>query len=132
MTSYREHRKNLDAIVKGLDYKYDQKAEAYTFEWKSKEDYLEWRTNWRKAYKQISKTIREIKGQRKQFKWEYRPKGNNTMPRRTKIGENLNHDHSASWYVEMYRAKASELMKVREASKIKAGRQRELRLKEAA
>ena len=132
MTSYREHRDNLDAIVKDLEYKYDRYSETYVFEWASKEEYLEWRTNWRKAYKQLSKIIRELKGQRKKFKWEYRPKGNDTMKRRTKIGENPNHDYSADWYVGMYSSIARELMQVRMASKIEAGRQRNLRLDEAA
>ena len=131
MTNYREHRENLNSIVKNLEYRYDNKLEIYTFEWSSREDYLEWRAKWRQTYKVLSKIIRSLKGQRKQFKYEYRPKDNNTMPRRIKIGENPNYDYSASWYVEMYRSKARELMKVRTASKIESGRRRKLHLKEA-
>ncbi len=132
MTNYREHRENLDAIVKDLRYQYDREAEAYTFEWSSKEEYLEWKATWRAAYKELSKAIRELKGQRKEFKYEYRPKGNNTMQRRTKIGENPNHDYSAAGYVRNYRAKAHELMQVRTDATAESIRQRKLTLEEAA
>jgi len=132
MTNYIEHRANLDSILGDLDYTYDRETKTYVFKWSTKKGYLEWRTKWRKAYKELSKVIRECRSQRKEYTWSYRPKDNNTMPRRTKTGANPNYSCNAYVYAEMYSRTARILMKARIDSKIEAGIQYHIRLKEAA
>ena len=88
-----------------------------TFTFKTREEYLAYRADWRARYKELSKEIRSLKNQRKQFKWEYRAKGDNTSQRKTKIGDNPNYDYSAHWRVLSLKAKAFELLEERRESK---------------
>lgn len=101
---------------------------TFTFNFSSKEEYLEQRAEWKAEYKALSKEIRELKRARKQFKWEYRPKGNDTMKRKTKVGENPDYNSSASWMAASRKHAARNLLEVLREAKEEAGLQRQARL----
>lgn len=102
---------------------------------KTKDEYLAYRTEWKEKYKELSKDIREMKNQRKQFKWKYRAKGDTGSKRRIKIGDNPNYDSSAGWKAWELKYVATIMLEELAESKIEAGKQRDARLnndKEAA
>lgn len=101
---------------------------TYTFNFDSKEEYLEQRAEWKAEYKALSKEIRELKRARKQFKWDYRPKGNDTLPRKTKAGKNPNYNPSAHWMAASRKYAARQMLEVLSEAKEEAGRQRQARL----
>lgn len=101
-----------------------------TFNFKSKEEYLKWRAEWKAEYKETSREIRRLKNARKQFSWKYRPKGNDTMKRRTKIGPNPNYDPSVGWEVWTEKCKATSALDLLKIAKVEAGKQRAKRLAE--
>ena len=95
----------------------------------TREEYLAYRAEWKVEYKILTKDSREAKGQRKQFKWEYRPKGDTSSKRKTKLGPNPNYDNYASSRVMSLRWKARNMLEELAEAKIMAGEQREVRLK---
>ena len=99
-----------------------------SFDFETREEYLEWRTDWKAEYKGLSKEIRRLKNSRKEFIWKYRPKGNDTMKRRTKVGSNPDYNSSADWKVYCEKNKATRMLKLLKEAKIEAGRQRAKRL----
>jgi len=101
---------------------------TYKFNFTTREEYLEQRAEWKIVYKALSQEIRELKRGRKQFKWEYRPKGNDTLPRKTKVGPNPDYNSSASWMAASRKHAARNLLEVLREAKEEAGRQRQLRL----
>ena len=101
-----------------------------TFTFKTREEYLAYRADWKSRYKHISREIRDMKNKRKQFKWEYRVKGDTTSQRRTKIGENPNYDYSAGWKAIELKYLANNLLDELAEAKIESGKQREARLAE--
>lgn len=101
---------------------------TYTFNFDSKEEYLEQRAEWKTEYKALSKEIRELKRARKQFKWDYRPKDNDTLPRKTKAGRNPDYNPSASWQAVSKKYTAREMLEVLKEAKEEAGRRRRARL----
>lgn len=101
-----------------------------TFTFKTREEYLAYRAEWKARYKDISQEIRDMKNKRKQFKWEYRVKGDTTSQRRTKVGENPNYDYSAHWKIPMLKDRATVLLDELAEAKIESGKQRAARLAE--
>ncbi len=101
---------------------------TYTFNFSSKEEYLAQRVEWKAEYKALSKEIRELKRARKQFKWDYRPKGNDTMKRKTKAGANPDYDSSACWQAASRKYAARQMLEVLKEAKEEAGLQRQARL----
>ncbi len=101
-----------------------------TFTFKTREEYLTYRAEWKARYKDISREIRDMKKSRKQFIWEYRVKGDTTSQRRTKVGSNPNYDYSAHWKVHVFKDKATALLEELAEAKIESGKQREARLAE--
>lgn len=99
-----------------------------TFTFKTREEYLKWRAEWKAEYKELSNEIRQLKSARKEFKWTYRAKGDTTSQKRTKIGENPNYDSSACWMVSSRKNEATRALETLKAAKIEAGRQRAARL----
>lgn len=99
-----------------------------TFTFKTREEYLAYRATWKGKYKDLSKDIRELKNQRKRFKWEYRAKGDTASKRRTKVGENPNYDSSAGWRVFELKYVATSMLEELAEAKIEAGKQRAARL----
>lgn len=95
---------------------------------KTREEYLAYRKEWKGKYKDLSKDIRELKNQRKQFKWEYRTKGDTTSKRRTKVGKNPSYDSSAGWRVFELKYTATSMLEELAEAKIEAGKQRAARL----
>ena len=102
--------------------------EKRTKTFKTREEYLKYRAEWKDAYKQLSAEIREAKNQRKQFKWEYRDKGMNAVKRKTKVGENPNYNPYANSHVQDLRYLARNMMEELAESKVKAAEQRNARL----
>jgi len=94
----------------------------------SKGEYLAYRAEWKAEYKQLAKDSREQKANRKQFTWEYRPKGNDSMKRRTKTGANPNYDGYACCRVMSLRLKAKNMLIELAEAKVMAGEQRQARL----
>ena len=106
-----------------------------TFTFKTREEYLSYRKEWKEKYGALSQDIRDLKNKRKQFKWQYRTKGDTTSKRRIKIGENPNYDSSAGWQVFDLKYAATAMLEELAEAKIEAGKQRAARLvneKEAA
>lgn len=99
-----------------------------TFTFKTREEYLKYRKEWKEKYGALSRDIREMKNQRKQFKWEYRAKGDTTSKRRIKIGDNPNYDSSAGWRVFDLKYTATIMLEELIEAKIEAGKQRAARL----
>lgn len=102
---------------------------TYTFDFSSKEEYLEQRAEWKIIYKALSQEIRELKRARKQFKWDYRPKDNDTLPRKTKAGKNPDYNPSAHWMAASRKYAARQMLEVLKEAKEEAGRQRQACLK---
>ena len=98
------------------------------FDFKTKDEYLKWRAEWKVEYKELSKEIRRLKNARKEFVWKYRPKGNDTMKRRTKVGPNPNYDSSVGWEIWSGKGKATYALELLKEAKIEAGKQRAERL----
>lgn len=94
-----------------------------TLNFNTKKEYLAWVKEWRTEYKALSEEIRNLKKQRKQFIWKYRPKDMTAMKRRTKVGPNLNYDSGANWRAAMKGETARRLMELRMESKILASEQ---------
>lgn len=94
----------------------------YNFNFSTKEEYLDWRNQWKEKYKEISKLSRESKQGRKKFIWKYRDPGLTTVKKRTKVGENPNYDPHISYQVDIYRRAAKALLKQLKAAKIEANR----------
>jgi len=106
-----------------------------TFTFKTREEYLAYRAAWKANYKALSKDIRNLKNQRKEYIWEYRAKGDTASKRRTKIGNNPNYNASAGYDVFELKYSATAMLEELAEAKIEAGKQREMRLadiKEAA
>lgn len=99
-----------------------------TFTFKTREEYLKWRAEWKTEYKELSKEIRRLKNARKEFKWTYRAKGDTASQKRTKIGPNPDYDSSASWMVWPKKWKATKALETLKEAKIEAGLQRAARL----
>lgn len=99
-----------------------------SFEFETREEYLKWRAEWKAEYKELSKEIRRLKNARKQFIWKYRPKDNDTMKRRTKVGPNPNYDDSVGWKVWSKKREATRALELLKEAKVEAGRQRAKRL----
>ncbi len=95
---------------------------------KTREEYLAYRADWTAKYKQLTKDSREAKRNRKQFTWEYRPKGNDSMKRRTKTGDNPNQDSYACSRVMRFRWQAKNMLIELAEAKEMAGEQRKARL----
>lgn len=68
---------------------------------------------WKADYKDLSKSIREMKAARKQYVWAGK------RPRR-KIGDNPNYDSNAQWKVENLRDDARKMMAQRIELKLQA------------
>ena len=106
----------------------ERRTEMITFTFKTREEYLKWREEWKAEYKERSKEIRRLKNARKEYKWTYRAKGDDTSPRRIKAGVNPDYDSSASWKVWPQKWKATRALETLKAAKAEAGRQRAARL----
>lgn len=90
----------------------------------SRESYLNWTRAWKAEYKALSEQIRNLKQTRKQFIWEYRPKGTaNHEVRKTIIGPNPNHNSNASYELLKLKRKATELLELRKQAKLEAAQQ---------
>ena len=98
------------------------------FTFKTRVEYLKWRAEWKAEYKELSKEIRRIKNARKEYKWTYRAKGDDTSQKRTKAGANPDYDSSASWKVWPQKWKATRALETLKEAKAEAGRQRAARL----
>lgn len=106
-----------------------------TFTFKTREEYLVYRSEWKANYKALSQDIRDLKNQRKMFKWEYRTKGDNASQKRVKVGDNPNYNSSAGWKATDLKYSATNMLDELAEAKIEAGRLRDARiteLKEAA
>ena len=99
-----------------------------TFNFKTREEYLNWRAEWKAEYKELSRAIRELKCARKEYIWKYRPKDDNASKRRTKIGPNPNYSSSASWKAASKSYRATNMLETLKEAKIEAGKQRAARL----
>ena len=95
---------------------------------KTREEYLEYRAEWKKAYKELSKEIRKAKSCRKEYQWKYREKGDTTSKRRTKIGSNPDYDSYAGGRAAYLKIKAKRMLDELVEAKIRAGEQRAARL----
>jgi hypothetical protein len=86
----------------------------------SKEEYLAWVKEWKAKYRELSGDISRLKGMRKKRKYKYcDPLLNldNTLKRRTVVGDNPNYDRAAWMYVgRMHRFVQSLSYARREAS----------------
>jgi hypothetical protein len=72
-----------------------------------RKQYIDWRNNWRKEYKELTANIRSLKAARKKYKWEYINK------RKVKIGPNPIHDPSVNYRLHALRLKARQMMEDR-------------------
>ncbi len=99
----------------------------------TRETYLAWVDQWKIDYDWLSNSIRELRGMRKQNRYEYRDRGipNPTVKRRTKIGENPNWDDDAQWTCSMFSEIACKMMHARMEAK-EASKAHRLRLQEEA
>jgi len=83
-----------------------------------RETYLAFRDSWKKHYKELSQTIKRIKGTRKEFTWEYRPKGDTGSKKKTKTGDNPNYNvNFDAWGLCNLRYQAREMMELLEEIK---------------
>lgn len=80
------------------------------FEFNTKEEYLQYREDWKKEYKELSSIIHNLKKQRKQFKWEYREKGDQASKRKTKAGDNPSYNPNAAMKAANLGNKATTLL----------------------
>jgi len=94
-----------------------------TFTFKTRNEYLTQRAEWKADYKALSQTIRDLKGQRKQYTWKYVPKGKNI-----KMGDNPRYDSTAGWSAVALKYKATKMLEDLAEAKIEAGKQREYRI----
>ena len=125
VTNRSTHRDVVDTSRK---IENERRTEMITFTFKTREEYLKWRAEWKADYKEISKEIRRLKNARKEYKWTYRAKGDDTSQKRIKIGANPDYDSSASWQVYSEKCKATRALETLKAAKAEAGRQRAARL----
>ena len=95
---------------------------------KTREEYLAYRAEWKAEYKQLTKDSREAKRNRKQYTWEYRAKGMDAVKRRTKTGDNPNYDSYAASRVMRFRWQAKNMLVELAEAKVMAGEQRAARL----
>ncbi len=102
----------------------EMKIVTYEMNFKTREEYLKWRQEWKADYKDISQKIRELKNARKEFIWEYRPKELTMVKRRKKVGPNPNHSWSAAWKAQEAKYEARAMLEHLKKAKIKAGQQR--------
>lgn len=102
------------------------------FKFNTREEYFACRDEWKAEYKQLTADIREAKSQRKQYTWEYRPEGNDSAKRRTKVGNNPKYDSYAGCRAAYLRVRARDMMAMLDAAKVTAREQRDARLKEEA
>lgn len=98
------------------------------FDFKTREEYLKWRAEWKAEYKELSRKIRQLKCARKEYIWKYRSRDDNISKRRTKIGHNPNYDSSASWRAILQGYQATKMLELLKEAKIEAGKQRAARL----
>lgn len=91
----------------------------------NREEYLVWRADWKAQYKALSKEIRELKANRRQFTWAWRVQADNSSKKRVKVGDNPNYDSSADWKVSSKSADAFGMLELLADAKAEAGRQRE-------
>ncbi len=98
------------------------------FNFKSREEYLKWRAEWKAEYRELSRLIRQLKCARKEYIWKYRPKDDNASKRRTKIGPNPNYSSSASWKAASKGHQATNMLEILKEAKIEAGKQRAVRI----
>lgn len=101
-----------------------------TFTFKTREEYLAYRAEWKANYKALSKDIRDLKNQRKQFIWEYRTKGDTASQKRTKVGDNPNYNPNSGWKVMDLKYAATAMLEELAEAKVRAGKLREARLSE--
>ena len=94
---------------------------------KTKEEYLAYRAEWKAAYKKLSKDSREAKNKRKQFTWEYREKGQTAVKRKIKIGRNPNYDAYIGGTIYELKHEAVAMLEELAEAKIKAGKQMKVR-----
>lgn len=106
------------------------KIVTFGMNFKTREEYLKWRAEWKAEYKELSRKIRELKYARKEYIWKYRAKDQNTVKRRTKLGVNPNYDYSASWKIPDLKYQATGMLEDLKQAKIQAGLQRSQRLAE--
>jgi hypothetical protein len=81
--------------------------------------YSQFRREWREEYKALSQKIRELKSQRKEYKWEYRAKDDTTSKRRIKVGPNPNYHPYAAGNAMYERFKAHQMMELLNEAKAK-------------
>ena len=84
----------------------------------TKEAYLSWVKDWKQKYEELSNDIRAMKGMRKEYKYTYREKGNDTDQKRTKVGDNDNYDSSASYRVGWVQYQAELMLAGRARAKV--------------
>lgn len=98
----------------------------------SRESYLNWTRAWKAEYKALSEEIRNIKQNRKEKTWEYRPKGTNAIKRKIATGLNPNYNPNVIGLLASKREQATELLELRKWAKEEAARQYLARVEEAA
>lgn len=106
----------------------EMKIVTFGMKFKTREEYLEWRKEWKADYKDISQKIRQLKKSRKKFIWKYRPKELTMVKRRRKVGPNPDYDYSAAWKVQETKYEARGLLDLLKKAKVKAEQQRAERL----
>ena len=106
----------------------ERRMKMAKFNFKTREEYLKWRVEWKAEYKELSREIRQLKCARKEYIWKYRPKDDNASKRRTKVGPNPNYNTSASWKAASKSYRATVMLETLKEAKIEAGKQRAARL----
>lgn len=100
------------------------------FNFKTREEYLAWRQEWKEKYAHISEGIRNARRARKKYTWQYRAKGDTTSKRRTKIGTNPYYDPNAQYRLQLLKGAATAHLEQLAKAKKVAAKQREERLME--
>lgn len=91
-------------------FKYDEVTD--------RETYLAFRDAWKKAYKDLSQEIRDLKGTRKQYTWKYRPKGDTGSQKKIKTGDNPRYEmYFKGWELVTLKWKATKMMELLESVK---------------
>lgn len=105
------------------------KIESYNFKFKTREEYLEYKEDWKKRYARASEEVQYCRRARKEFLWNYRPKGVTHIKRKTKIGSNPDYNtRRGSYGLFLAKDECGRLLEERQASKVLAGIQRSQRL----
>lgn len=117
-TNHKQAREALEKITQSVE----------EFQGGTREEYLAWVQNWKLAYRGLSRTIRELKAARKEFRYEY--SNVRGQKKRRKVGENSHYDSKACWYVLMFSDAATDMLDLRSEAKKVAAAEREKRLAE--